>query len=144
MNLSPRVKTILNNNAASAGTSTITGSTIDMKGFRGCLVIANLGACTDTAVPWLKVLEGTDSGGSGATAIAGTSAQATASSGNLDNKLVIVDVYRPAYRYLTPQLLRTTANVVLNNIIAILYDPIDEPITASTTVLTTTALTEPA
>ena len=144
MNLSPRIKIFKSKGTVAAGTSTQLGTTIDMKGFRGCLVCCHLGTCTDTAVPWLKILEGTDSGGSGATVIAGTSAQATALSGNLDDKLIVVDVYRPAYRYLTPQLLRTTANVVLNSIIAVLYDPIDEPVTADTTVLTTTALTDPA
>ena len=144
MNLSPRIKIVRCLGAVAAGTSTQVGTTVDMKGFRGCTFIYDLGACTDTAVPHCKVLEGTDSGGSGATAIAGTSAQATASSGNLDNKGVVVDVYRPNYRYLTPQILRTTANVVIGSIYAILYDPIDEPVTASTTILTTTALTDPA
>lgn len=143
MNIAHRTKTVVINDAAVAATSTITGTTIDMAGYRGLLIIAFLGDVTVAATPWLKALQGTDSGGSGATAIAGSSILAAAGASNYDLKVMQVDVYRPQYRYITAQLLRTAANVVLNGIIGILYDPIDEP-TTQVDAISSQVLADPA
>lgn len=124
---------------ATGATTDINPVTIDMSGFKSCLIIAYLGDVADTCVLHLKALQGTAANGSGATAIAGTTA-ATAGASNYDDKILLLDVKNVIYRYLTPQLLRGTANAAVNGIVAILYNGRDCPVTQGSDVMQSTLI----
>jgi len=125
-----------------AGTTTIEPVTIDMAGYRSCLIIAYLGDVTATAVPHLQA-KAADTNTVG-TAIAGTAALAAAGASDYDDKLMILDVVNVRQRYLSPSLARTTANVAVNGIIAILYDARNVPVTQGSDVIDGTSLSNPA
>lgn len=126
----------------SAGTTDVEPTTIDMSGYRSICIIAYLGDVTATAAPHLK-LKAADTNTAG-TAIAGTSALAAAGASNYDDTLMILDVKNVRQRYATPSLARTTANVAVNGIIAILYNARNVPVTQGSDVIGSTLVGEPA
>lgn len=123
---------------ATAGTSTLTSDVLDMSGWDGVCFIAVTGDVTDTSVLTLAVLDDTDTNVSGATAITGASATFTADATSADEKLLIVDVYRPQKRYVHCTLARATANAVVGGIIAIRYRGAKSPVTQGSTVVAST------
>ena len=151
-NLSKDVKVVRVQNAAVAGTTNLTGSTVDTIGFDSVMFIYGVGALTSTQVTQLKAQSGSDSGGSGAADIAGTKTTAFADADG--NKLVVLDLVRcmnsttasstsapsgtdpsagygggyTPFRYVTPVLLRGTANAVVDFGIAILYNQRKRPL----------------
>ena len=120
---------------ATAGTSTLTSDVLDMQGWDGVAFIAVTGDVTDTSVLTLTALDDTDDNVSGATAITGAAATFTANASTADEKLLIVDVYRPQKRYVHCTLARATANAVVGGIIAIRYRGKKLPITQGSTVV---------
>jgi hypothetical protein len=48
--------------------------------------------------------------------------------------MLLLDVYRPAKRYVRPVVVRGTADAAIDGVIAILYGPEKEPPTADATV----------
>jgi hypothetical protein len=143
MNLISEAAVVNIANAAAAGTSLITGTTIDMLGFKGITAIAKLGDVTATALAHLQVFMGDASDGSDAVQYAGTTAQAAAGASDQDSKLIIVDVEHPMKRYITFKLVRGTANVVLDAIIGIKWKARDIPVTQPSDVLRATGLYNP-
>jgi hypothetical protein len=130
-NLGRHVKCIHVMNAVVAGTSNQTGSEIDMQGFDGVMFIADIGALTATQITKLEAIGSNTSGSEAAfTTDAVTPAMADADS----NKLLVLDVFRPATRYLKPVVKRGTANAVINCVIAILYNVEHMPIVDDATV----------
>lgn len=129
MDLLNRTKRILCKTNVAAGTSDITDATaVDTQGFRGCMFIFAFGAITTNAVTGVRVAGlDTSSPTEGTDDLAGT---ALSVADSYDDKIVTVDIYRPTTRYLRPVVDRATQNAVLNSIVAILYDPIDIPVTA--------------
>lgn len=121
-------KTVRHNNGAVAGTSTITPSAgIDMQGFNACKFDVLLGAITSTGVPAIKVQQSDDDGSTDAYSdLEGTAFAATDAD---SNKIISVEIIRPKKRYLKLILTRTTANVVLDGIIATLSNAQGLPIT---------------
>lgn len=121
-------KTVRHNNGAVAGTSTITPSDgIDMQGYNSCKFDVLLGAITSTGVPAIKVQQSDDDGVADAYSdLAGTAFAATDAD---SNKIISVEIVRPLKRYLKLILTRTTANVVLDGIIATLFNAQSGPIT---------------
>ena len=112
-------------NGASAGQTTITPTPIDMAGFDGIAVLADLGTVTDACVLNLKLQQGDQSGGGDAADILDPAGNVVGT-GNItaasdSNKILAVDVVRPTGRYVTPVLARGTQNAVVNTIIALLY-----------------------
>src|SRR4051812_31532057 len=81
-----------------AGTTDITGATIDMEGFEGVMFILQLGAITSGAVTSAKVQGSTSSDMSSPVDLAGTG-QTIADTD--DEKVLLFDVAKvPTYRYL--------------------------------------------
>ncbi len=121
--------------ATAAGTTNIDShlKVVDMEGFDGVLFIASIGALTATQVTSLTAQGSTLSDGSDATDLKGTA------SGNMadadSNKLLILDLYQPQFRYISVTVKRATANAVINCVIAIQYQgrlaPITQPATVS-------------
>lgn len=117
-------------NAVAAGTTVQTSSAIDMQGYEGVLLIAALGTLTDTQVTALKAQQSDDDGSSDAYGdLEGTLVGPMANDD--DNQLLVLDVYRPAKRYLKAVVNRATANAVIDGVIAIRYGarelPTDQP-----------------
>lgn len=121
-------------NGAGAGTTAVTGSTIDMAGYNAIMVIADLGTVTDGSLLKLDLQEGAQSGGGDAASVTGmATTQVTAATSS--NTIIVADATRPQKRYITPVLTRTTQNAVVNTMVAILYQSDNPPITADTSVL---------
>lgn len=124
-------------NAVTAGTSDQDGSVLDMSGYDSVLFVAALGDVTDTSVLELQAFGNTADSTSSPTPVELTadSVTYTAGASDADNKLLVVDVVRPGYRYVFPRLKRGTANAVIDGIFAIQYRAKDVPVTQGSTVL---------
>jgi hypothetical protein len=125
--------------ATAAGTTTLTGSHIDTAGYEDVTIIANLGAITSTGVPTLKAQQGDASDGGDAVDIEGS---AVVGADTDSGKCLAIEIHRPKHRYITPVLLRSTANIVVNNVIVILSNPAQVPVT-QTLFVDSTALVTP-
>lgn len=113
----------------------ILSDTVDMQGFDSVMFVAITGDVSNTSVLTLTVKSNpTDSTSGGTTEKAGTATTATATSA--DTKLIIVDVLRPTQRYCFASFTRTTADAVVEGIIAIQYNSKAKPITQGSSVLT--------
>jgi hypothetical protein len=131
--------------AVAAGTTTQEGGVIDMGsggGFDAVVAIASLGDVTATSVLQLSWRESDASDGSDDTLVAGSATtEFTAGASDADSKLLISDCAKRTKRYVFPQLTRTTANAVVNSIIAIQYKakavPVTQPSGVIASVLTT-------
>lgn len=109
--------------AASAATTDLDGTVIDLAqdgGYDGVLFVAQLGDVTATSVLELQCQGSAASDGSSPSAEATTGSK-TAGASDCDNKLLVLDVSRPANRYVFSRLKRGTANAVVNSVLAILY-----------------------
>lgn len=105
-------------NATAAGTSVITPSTgVDMLGFDGVLFVAMLGTLTAGQVTSLQAGDSTTNGSFSAITGAVTAAMLDADS----NKCLVLDVFHPQKRFITPILNRATQNAVIDGVIAIQY-----------------------
>ena len=136
-------KVIRVKNAVAAGTSNQSTTAVDTAGYQGCRFIAAFGTLTATAVTSVKVTQADDSGISvNAEDLAGSGISLTPSTD--DNKVVIVDVYRPSRRYLQLTILRGTANAVIDGVVAELYEGRLSPIAKDTTVKGQVLLASPA
>ena len=89
----------------SAGTTTINGATIDMANYEGVLLAAKFGTpATDNQI---KVQQGDQSDLSDASDLKGTLVSVGAS-----DEIVMVDLYRPAKRYVRMVALRGTSTTI--------------------------------
>lgn len=141
--LSKQVKITRILNGVVAGQTVQTSSAINMAGFDGCVFIAALGALTDDHVTTLKLQQSSDDGSTDAysdLADSGTDNMAN----DDDNKLLVIDIFRPEKQYLKAVLSRATANAVIDGIIAIQYAGRDCPITQGATVDQLITLVTPA
>jgi hypothetical protein len=108
-------------NAVAAGTSTPNNSTVvDTMGFEGCRFIFLLGATVATGVPQCKIQEGAAANLSDAADLLGSGYLNVPSTD--DNKITIIEVYRPRKRYLRAVVIRGTANTTIDGVIAELYE----------------------
>lgn len=128
-----RSQQILCKTAVAAGTTDITDATaVDTSGYNGVMFIFAFGAITTNAVTSVKAAGlDTSSPTLGTDDLQGTSI--TVADG-YDDKIVVMDIYRPTTRYIRPGVKRATQNAAVNSIVAILYDPIKTPVTADSSV----------
>jgi hypothetical protein len=134
MNLLKNMKASRQINATVAGTTSLAGSTLDMAGFEGVLFIAAIGTITATGVPALLAQGGNQSDGSDMANITNATSGAM-TAGTDDNKIAMLDVYRPQKRYVRAVVTRGTANAVVDGVIAIQYGSrLDPPTQDATTV----------
>ncbi len=122
--------------SAVAATTDLDGSVIDMAGFDGVLFVALLGDVTSGSVLELQCQGSAASNGSSPTQETGaTSGTFTAGASSADGKLLVLDVIRPANRYVFPRLKRGTANAVVDGVVAVKYRGRSAPITADAGVI---------
>lgn len=105
-------------NAQSAGTSTVNGTGIDMLGFTGVQFICALGALNTTATVTMAAQVSANNSDWGA-----SGSNTTTCAANADNKIMVLDVWRPSARYVRPVLTRATANSAIDGVVAVLYNP---------------------
>jgi hypothetical protein len=127
MNLSKEIKVTVVEAAAAAGTSELVSDVLDMQGWGGVMFIALLGDVTDTSVLTLTAKGNTANHVSSPTPVSQAAATFTAGASSADSKVLMVDVFDPALRYIFASLTRATANAVLGGIIAIQYQPDQKP-----------------
>lgn len=122
--------------AAAAAQTEVLTSVLDMTGFDGVMFVALLGDVTATSVLTLTAKGNTASSTSSPTPVTQVATAAfTAGASDADDKALVVDVYDPALRYVFASLTRTTANAVVNGIIAIQYTAEFKPTTQAATVI---------
>jgi hypothetical protein len=115
--------------ATAAGTAdTLNGDIVDLQGYDSVCLVAILGDVTNTAVVTLKAYCGDASNVSDG-AYKTNTATVTADATSADNKLLILDVIKPGKRYVRADLVRATANAVVDGIIAYRYNARTVPTT---------------
>ena len=125
-------------NAVAAGTDDTTScAVVDMQSFGSCTFIAAFGTITATAVTTVKVQQGAVANMSDAADLAGTSISVAADD---DNQIVAVEVVEPQERYVRLQIVRATANVVIDGVIAVQCNPKIAPVTHDATTVVGTEL----
>jgi hypothetical protein len=131
--------------ADGAGTASSTPdktAIIDMAGFDGVMFVALMGDVVATSAVSLRVA-GSNTNSSGTMTLLTGSAGGTAGASDYDDKLVILDVEKPTYRYLEAQLFRVTANAPFDGILAIQYRAGSMPVAQGSTVVASASLASP-
>lgn len=118
--------------AGAAGQTAIEGTTLDMAGYEGVLMICTFGAITGGAVTSIKAQQDTASGMGTAADLLGT-AQTVADDD--DGQIFVIDVFKPRERYVRLYVSRGTQNAVVASAEYIQYGARTIPVTsASSTV----------
>lgn len=114
---------------------------LDMSGYDGVVFIVPITDSVTNGVATLTVEANTANSDSGMAAITGAVATKTcASSDDINNTLLIVDVFRPLKRYVQGVLTSSAANIAFGTTIAIRYQGHKAPVTADATVAAATAV----
>lgn len=125
-NLSKNVKVILAKVGQATGITDVDTDVIDTFGFKGCMFLGSI--ATDAANNSAKVQQGAVANMSDAADLAGTSVNVAANGNSF-----MIDVYRPAERYLRVKVLRGTTTVT-GDIYAFLYGGRTVPVTHGATI----------
>ena len=121
--------------ATAVGTNdTLEGDILDLQNCDSVTGIAILGDVTDTAVITLRAYTG-DASNLSDGAYETVTATVTATATSADDKLLVLDVIRPGKRYVRFDLVRATANAVVDGIIGIRYNYRAIPTTQPTDVV---------
>lgn len=119
-------------NAVAAGTDDTTDGTIlDMQGFRGVVFIADFGTIATGAVTDIRARGGDLANGSDMADLVSTKVSITDAQ---DNKVLVLDVSEPAYRYIRVRVTRRTANATVDGVVALQYAPSKMPTTNAASV----------
>lgn len=136
MNISKAIKITRVANAAAAAQTEVLSSVLDMQGFDGVMFVALLGDITATSVLTLTVKGNSANSTSVPPPVTQAATAAfTAAASDADNKVLVVDIYDPALRYVFASLTRTVANAVVDGIVAIQYMAEQKPTTHDASVL---------
>ena len=136
MNLSKDVKITVVSPAAAAATTAIDSSILDMQGYEGVMFIALTGDVTATSDLTLTIKGNTANHLTVPTPITQKATTLfTADATSADSKALVVDLYKPALRYVFANLTRATANAVIGGIIAIQYNSTNKPTTNDASVI---------
>lgn len=135
MNLTNKVVTKLVHAPVSAGSSDVTDcNVIDTAGYDGVRIIIGFGAITSGAATSVKLKHAdaktSDTALTSGADVAGTS-QTVADTA--DSTVFIIDVYKPAKRYVQAFIARATQNAVVDFAIAELYGARKLPVTQDST-----------
>jgi hypothetical protein len=146
MNLSKNVKIMEVGAPVSAANNTDDNSDrIDMSGWEGVVFVCPVTDSVAGGVATLKVEQNTANSDSGMAALSGASAASTsASNDDINDKLLIVDVYKPRERYVQAVRTSATQNIAFGSVIAILYNGKLAPVAADASVLAATLVVSPS
>jgi hypothetical protein len=130
---------------AAASNTDSNSDRIDMAGWEGVMFVCALTDSVATGVAVLKVEQNTADSDTSMAALSGASATATCTDNDdLNDKLLVVDVYRPRERYVQAVRTSATANIAFGSVIAILYGSRVKPVTDHSTVLDSAYVSSPA
>jgi len=129
-----------------AGSSIDSNSDIlDMANWDGVIFVVPVTDSVDTGVATLTIEQNTANSDTGMAALSGATATATsAANDDLNNTLLIVDVYRPRERYVQGVVTSATANIAYGNMVAIQYQGRAAPVTQPASVQASTQVISPA
>jgi hypothetical protein len=120
-------------NAVAAGVTNITDATVvDMANQEGVIFIIPLGAVVDGTAAAVQI-HGSDLPSSAFGLMkddAGNDCTYTIKNDD-DNKVILIEVYRPRNRYVRPIINRATENVTVDGVIALTFQNRSEPISAT-------------
>jgi hypothetical protein len=118
---------------------------IDTAGYEGVAFIQPISDSVATGVATLTVEQNSANSDTGMAALAGAVATATCSvDDDLNDKALIVDVYRPRERYVQAVRTSATASIAFGQMVAILYGSRKLPITEDSSVADSAAVRSPA
>lgn len=137
-----KFKRISADGAGSASATPNKMTIVDMDGFDSICIFAAMGNVLTTSVLTLKAA-GADTNSSGAMTLLAGSATFTAAASDADDKLLILDVVKPPYRYIEAQLTCETANGPYDGVFAILYNAGRVPVTQASDVIAATTIDSP-
>lgn len=140
-NLTNDVKTILAIPATVAGTTAITSSIIDTANFETIRLVLSMGTITSGAVTTVKAQQNTANSASGMADLAGSSVTIPDTG---DDSLYILEITRPAERYVCFIVSRATQNAVINGGIVELANPRVKPVAQDATVIAQEIWASPA
>ncbi|MDM7994325.1 MAG: hypothetical protein QUT30_01435 [Acidobacteriota bacterium] len=121
---------------ANANNTDSNSDILDMSGYEGVIFIAPVTDSAAGGVATLTAEANTANSDSGMAAITGAAATATcAINDDLNDKLLVVNVYRPQKRYIQAVRTSATANIAFGSLIAIRYGAKELPVTADSTIL---------
>jgi hypothetical protein len=136
MNLSKDIKITVVEAAAAAAQTELVTDVLDMTGYEGVMFIALTGDVTTASVLTLTVKGNTANSVSSPSPVTQKASDAfTADGTSADSKVIMVDVYKPAMRYVFGSLTRTTADAIVGGIIAIQYNAKTKPTTQHASVI---------
>lgn len=146
MNLSKNVQVREVGAPVSAGSSIDSNSDrIDMSGWEGVVFVCPVTDSVQNGVATLKAEQSTTDADTYMAALTGASATATsANNDDLNDKLLVVDVYRPTERYVQAVRTSSAANIAYGNVIAILYGARELPTAEDTSILDAAVVASPA
>lgn len=128
---------------AAANNTNSLGTEIDTAGFDGCLFIAPITVSVATGVASASVEQAAAAGGAYAAVVGDDVSKASAADNDLNNKFLVIDVFKPRKRYLKLRRGSATANITFGPAIAILYNAHERP-TALGDVLARAGVVSPA
>lgn len=136
MNLSKGIKVTVVEAAAAAAQTELVTDVLDMSGYEGVMFIALTGDVTTASVLTLTVKGNSANSVSSPAPVTQKATDAfTADGTSADSKALMVDVYKPALRYVFGSLTRTDANAIVGGIIAIQYGAKTKPTTQAASVI---------
>jgi hypothetical protein len=116
--------------ATAAGTTAINGAGIDMADYEGVVFTCSMGTLTASQVTSLKAQGSLDNGGSDPYADITGAATAAAADGD-SGRVLVLEVIRPAKRWIRCVVNRGTANAVIDGVVAEMYGAKKVPATQS-------------
>lgn len=128
-------------NGAAAGQGTTNGDLLDTLGYDSVTFIGLIGAVDPTGTVQMKIQQGREAGGGDMADLSGATADLSADD---DDKLLLVEIYRPRERYVRPVIVRATADSAIDGVVAILRDPQRMPVVQPTDVGDSALVASPA
>jgi len=130
---------------ANANNTDANSDRIDTAGYESVMFIASVTDSAATGVATLKVEQNTTNSDSGMAALAGATATATCVvNDDINDKLLVIDVFRPRERYVQAVRTSSAANIAFGTVVAILYGPNTKPVADHSTVLDSAVVSSPA
>lgn len=125
-----------------AGAADANGAGLDLQNFEGVMFIVGFGTIVATGVQGIKAQASDDDGSSDAYGdLAGTLVSVADDD---DDKLAVLDVYRPTKRWIRPVIERATANSTIDLVVAIPYGARKQPVTQTADVAASEVHASPA
>ena len=139
LNRNTKISRVLD--AQAAGTTDENSSAVDMQGWEGVLFVALFGTLTATQATAIKAQQATSLTGTFSD-LAGTKVGPLADGDS--NKALALDVKNPRERYVRCVVDRSTADAVIDGVVAIQYGPRKMPTADDSTVAAAKSHTSPA